>query len=357
MLFPSNEVPFGAANEDAMRGAAYVFTRTDGIWSESQRLTASDGQPLDQFGIMLALDGDTLTASAVWSLSQPGSVYVFTNSGGIWSESQKLTASDGVALDLFGTSVSISDHMLVVGANSAKIGDNFAQGAAYVFVETNGVWVETQKLIADDGAAYDNYGFAVAIQGSTILVGSPIASLNGHRQKGAVYVYTMTSNGVWSFAQKLTSADHPGNFNFGSAVALDNGTAMVAACVPSHYYRQEKGGVYVFTEAGGSFSPKQELTPSDGAGADGFGLAISLSQGRALIGAFGARVNGRVGQGKAYLFDGTNGTWTQSKTLTSRDGQADDEFGVRVALDGSTSLVGTLYHEAAYFYAPPENAP
>ena len=143
--------------------------------------------------------------------------------------------------------MSISGHILVVGANAAKIGDNYGQGAAYVFVETNGVWVETQKLVADDGAAYDNYGLAVAIQGSTILVGSPLASLNGHREKGAVYVYIMTSNGVWSQAQKLTSADHAGNFHFGFAVALDNGTSMAAGSVASHDPRREKGAIYVFT--------------------------------------------------------------------------------------------------------------
>jgi len=79
---------------------------------------------------------------------------------------------------------------LVVGANGATVGGNPAQGAVYVFTESNGTWTQTQKLTADDGAAYDNFALSVALKGSTILVGSPRAAIGGNAGQGALYVFT-----------------------------------------------------------------------------------------------------------------------------------------------------------------------
>jgi hypothetical protein len=358
----------GADGEDSFQGAVYVFNKTDSVWTEGQRLTASDGLAGDEFGYRVALTPNTFVATAfsatVNGVVAQGSAYVFTNDGGTWSESQKLLASDGGLFDNFGASVALSGQLLVIGANGATVGDNAAQGAAYVFLKVNGLWVEMQKLTAADGAAFDNYGLSVSLQGSTIIVGSPRATVGSNGAQGAAYVYTM-SNGVWSFAQKLVASDGAANDSFGESVALDHGTALVGAYNASVNGHFGQGAAYVFTGSIGALSETQKLTASDGAAGDNFGNAVDLSQGKALIGADVATVNGHTSQGKAYLFDGRSGSWNEFETLTSSDGTTDDFFGAALALDGSTALVSTphpainghSFQGAAYFYAPRTAAP
>src|SRR5262249_57750451 len=131
------------------------------------------------------------TATVDGNVSQ-GAAYVFTQSNGNWTESQKLTANDGGLFDNFGASVALDGSTLVVGANGATVAGNAAQGAVYVFTESNGTWAQTQKLTADDGAAFDNFGLSVALKGSTILAGSPRATPRAHAPHGAPSVFTHT---------------------------------------------------------------------------------------------------------------------------------------------------------------------
>ena len=105
-----------------------------------------------------------------------------------WAE-QDVTASDGANDDRFGTSVAVSGDVAVVGAFDAKVGDNYQQGAAYVFTRQAGTWTETQKLVASDGAGMANFGAAVAFAGDAILVGAIGANVGGNSAQGAVYVF------------------------------------------------------------------------------------------------------------------------------------------------------------------------
>jgi len=178
----------GADGDNSFQGAAYLFTKSNGSWNEGQKLTASDGLPGDEFGYRVALADHTLLVGAftatVGGVVSQGAAYLFTQSNGTWSESQKLTANDGALFDNFGASVALDGSTLVVGANGATVGGNAAQGAVYVFTESNGAWTQTQKLTADDGAAFDNFGLSVALKGSTILVGSPAAPIGTNAGQG-----------------------------------------------------------------------------------------------------------------------------------------------------------------------------
>ena len=136
-------------------GSAYVYVRSNGVWSEQQKLTASDGAAYGYFGYSVSIDGDTAVIGAYGDVDNgvySGSAYVYVRSNGVWSEQQKLTASDGAAGDNFGTSVSIDGDTAVIGAYADEDNGNYS-GSAYVFVRSNGVWSEQQKLTASDGAA------------------------------------------------------------------------------------------------------------------------------------------------------------------------------------------------------------
>ena len=351
----------GADGDNSFQGAAYLFTNSNGSWSEGQKLIASDGLAGDEFGYRVALADDTLLVGAftatVGGVASQGAAYVFTQSNGTWSESQKLTASDGGLFDNFGASVALDGSTLVVGANGATVGGNAAQGAVYVFTESNGTWTQTQKLTANDGAAYDNFGLSVALKGSTILIGSPVAAIGGNAGQGALYVFT-ESNGTWTQTQKLTASDGATNENFGESVALEGSTALIGAYNATINGHQWQGAAYVFTESNGNWTEGQKLTASDGTAGANFGNAVALNGSTALIGADASTVGGNTYQGKAYLFTESGGNWSQSDTFIASDGAVDDYFGAALAWDGTTALIstphptigGNTWQGAAYFY-------
>ncbi len=274
----------------------------------------------------------------------------------VWVE-QEVTASDGAANNDFGLSVALSGATALVGAPHHTVGGNTDQGAAYVYTEANGTWSQTAELTASDGTTNDRFGSVVALVGTTALVGAPYHKVGGNFSQGAAYVYT-EANGTWSQTAELTASDGAANNYFGASVAVSGSTALVGA--PSHTVGGNvgQGAAYVYTEANGAWSQTAELTASDGAANNDFGLSVALSGATALVGAPGHTVNGNVSQGAAYVYTETNGTWSQTAELTASDGATNNDFGSSVALSGATALVGAPYHTvggnadrgAAYFF-------
>ncbi|EPY01216.1 FG-GAP repeat protein, partial [Magnetospirillum fulvum] len=125
-------------------------------------------------------------------ISNAGAAYVFTRSGGTWTQQAKLTASDKAANDWFGFSVSLSSdgNTAVVGAYQADPGGISGAGAAYVFVRSGGTWTEQTKLTASDKAVGDWFGSSVSLSsdGNTAVVGAYIADPSGVFNAGAVYI-------------------------------------------------------------------------------------------------------------------------------------------------------------------------
>ena len=158
------------------QGSAYVFVRSGGVWSQQQKLEASDAATFDFFGFSVAISGETVVVGARSDERaagrNQGSAYVFVRSGGVWSQQQKLEASDAAAGDVFGSSVAISGETVVVGAVLDDGAAGRDQGSAYVFVRSGGVWSQQQKLEASDAAAVDFFGRSVAISGETVVVGA-----------------------------------------------------------------------------------------------------------------------------------------------------------------------------------------
>ena len=183
------------------------------MWSEQQKLTASDGASSDFFGSSVSISGDT----AVIGASPSDSAYVYVRSNGVWSEQQKLTASDGEGNDEFGYSVSISGDTAVIGA--------WRSDSAYVYVRSNGVWTEQQKLTTSDPVEY--FGESVSISGDAAVIGASGDDVNGS-DSGSAYVY-VRSNGVWTEQQKLTAGDGAANDLFGESVSISGNIAVIGA--------------------------------------------------------------------------------------------------------------------------------
>jgi hypothetical protein len=152
-----------------------IFVRSGTTWFAQQTLTASDGEAGDNFGNSVSLDGDTLAVGVryddVGANSIQGSVRVFVRSGSTWTAQATLTASDGAASDLFGSSVSLDGDTLAVGVPYDDVGANANRGSVRMFVRSGSTWSARPTLMASDGAASDSFGDSVSLSGDTLAVG------------------------------------------------------------------------------------------------------------------------------------------------------------------------------------------
>lgn len=226
------------------QGSAYFFRRTDTGWVEEAKLTASDAAAEDRFGCSVALEGDTAIVGA-YSDRGPsgdmgqGSAYVFARNGGSWTEEAKLTASDAAEEDQFGVSVALNGDTAIVGAYGDEDAGGRNQGSAYIFTRSGASWAEETKLTA---SGTDLFGVSVALDGDTAIVGA----FSGGRNMGWVYIFSR-SGGYWTNEAKLTASDAAAHDRFGTSVAVDGDTTIVGAIRAGGHNR---GSAYVFERFG-----------------------------------------------------------------------------------------------------------
>ena len=321
-----------------VQGAAYVFTRSGAGWTEQAKLVASDGGAADRFGQAVTISGDTVVVGAFWhdegvNLDQ-GAAYVFTRSGGIWTQQAKLTASDGSSEDQFGFSVAVSGDTAVIGAPSDD------QGSAYVFTRSGGTWTEQTKLSGSDAALEDSFGERVALFGNTAVVGAAGDDIDGKDGQGSAYVFTREAQ-TWTEQAKLTASDGEAGDQFGFWVSVSGDTAVVGAFMDDVGANLDQGSAYVFTRDGQTWTEEAKLTASDGAATDAFARSVAVSGDEVVAGAQSDDVEGKAGQGSAYVFTRSNGAWSEQERLVAQDGAAGDTFGVSVGLSGDTAIVGS----------------
>ena len=273
-----------------------------------------------------------------------------------WTEISKIIAiTDRSGGDNFGYAVAIDGDYALIGARLDDVdasGGNpmGSAGAAYIFErDTNGNWIEIQKIVASDRSSNDRFGFSVSISGDYAIVGAP------ENVEGAVYVFKRSSTGNWSEIQKIQAADGENNDLFGYAVDISGNNIIVGA------YEEEEdkfggnnlsnaGSAYIFTNVNDNWSQSEKLVTSDREEDDRFGFAVSIDQNFAVVGAywedddeFGN--NNLDNPGSAYVFENISGNWTQVKKLVSSDRAQDDEFGYSVAIDGDFIVVGAKEEE------------
>ena len=344
----------GAYTED-VRGAAYIFTRSGGTWTQQDKITASDKDTHDEFGWSVAISGNGNTAIvgaryesvSQWSKKQ-GAAYIFTRSGSTWTEQQKITASDRQAYDLFGTSVAISGDgdTAIVGADGEDTGASDA-GAAYIFTRSGTTWTQQQKIQASDKQAYDNFGTSVAIDddGDTVIVGAEHAWFGNSGYAGAAYIFTRSGTS-WTEQQIITASNPAALDYFGHSVAIsdDGNTAIVGG---------GGGGSdgYIFTRSGTTWSEQQKIQKSCTS------VAISGNGNTAILGAQFDDPGGTTDAGAAYIFARSGTTWSQQNEIDASDKQSNDEFGKSVSISGDYAIVGAWFEDtggskagAAYIY-------
>ena len=253
-----------------------------------------------------------------------------------WVQTQQVSESDSAFDPEFGYAVALHGSTAMIGAQQAKIGDNDAQGAVYVYAKGgDGTWTRTQKLVASDGAAFDTFGHSIVFEGSTAIIGAYGAFIGENFSQGAAYVFTL-DNGTWTETQKLTSDDGQAFDNFGYSLALHGSTLLIGADGATIGTSGTQGAVYIFNETSGTWTQGQKLVASDGGPGEIFGYSVVYDGATAMIGAYGALQY----QGAVYVYTEASGTFTEGQKLLADDGAPNSYFGYATALSGSTLLVG-----------------
>lgn len=349
---PADEDPNGDTS-----GSAYVFERSTGRWRQQAKLVATDGDADDSFGTSVGVADDTALVGAPGDedptgsgspSARAGSAYVFQRENGTCRQQAKLVATDRDSEDAFAASVAIVGNNALIGAPfdedpNGRFDPGRGAGSAYVFERSNDTWGQVDKLADDDGTSGDAFGGTVAYDGDSVLIGAPGNEEPNGQHAGSAYIFERSSSG-WNQQAKFAPTGGDAGDLFG-AVALDGPTALVGAPGDEHPNGDSSGSAYVFERSAGGWSQQAKLAASDGDARDGFGTAVSWVGHIALIGApLDDDHNGSTG-GSAYLYERSNGRWTQEAKFTAWDGDSGDLFGESLELDSSTALIGASHDE------------
>jgi hypothetical protein len=309
------------------------------------KIVAPNGKPSDLFGFSMAMSGDTIIMGTPYedSVAQDaGAAYVFVRTNGVWTFEQKLVAPDFGAGGWFGYAVAIDGNKAIIGAPRAN-GNTLGAGATYVFLRTNGMWIALPKLSATDGKPGDMFGQSVDISGTSIIMGCPNSDAKG-LDAGAAYVFVWNGS-VYIEQKKLFPADFKAEDHFGFSVAMNGETAIVGA-PDADVFGADSGTAYIFFRGGTLWSQQKKLISPNGAAGDGFGASVDIELDTAIVGS-PRDDNAGADAGAAYTFRRTGVTWNSGGNLAPLGLTADDRFGSSVALSGSSVVVGALLDDTA----------
>ena len=336
-----NTAVVGGLNDNGGAGAVWVFTRSNGVWTQQGNKlvgTGAVGTARQGFSVALSADGNTALVGGLGDNSFAGAVWVFTRRNGVWTQQgNKLVGTGAVGTADQGVSVALSadgNTALVSG-----VGDNSLAGAAWVFTRSNGVWTQQgNKLVGTGAVGTAKQGFSVALSadGNTALVGGR----GDNSFAGAVWVFTR-SNGVWTQqGNKLVGTGTVEIAEQGASVALsaDGNTALVGGPGDG-----DTGAVWVFTRSKGVWTQQSNKLVGTGAlgtANQGVSVALSADGNTALVGGPGDGDAGAV-----WVFTRSNGVWTQQGNQlvgTGAIGVAEQGWSVTLSADGNTAVAGGL---------------
>ena len=302
-------------------------SRVDELFGE-KKILAFDGAAGARFGYSVAVGSGRIVVGAygddVGANTNQGSVYIHDLNGNILN---KITASDGAAFDLFGFSVAIGGDRIVVGAFYGAS----TYGSAYIFdLDGN----QLAKLTASDGAASDFFGNSVAIGSGRIVVGAYRDDVGANTNQGSAYIFDLDGTQL----AKITASDGAASTAFGGSIAIGSDKIVVGAYVDDVGANGNQGSVYIFDLDGTQLT---KITASDGAASDFFGISVAVGGNKIVVGSYQDDDNGTAsGSVYTYNLDGTN----EIKIIPS-DGAAGDNFGQSVAVGENKIVVGATGYD------------
>ncbi len=321
------------------------------FWDVEQKIIASDEITGDTFGTAIDVDESHLIVGSpgdddTGQLS--GSAYVFDQQENSWIQKQKLNANDGEQYDNFGASISIDGNQTLIGAPGEDTNGEMA-GAAYIFEKKENYWVQVAKLIPLIGKPFDYFGISVSITNNTAVIGAPGDDEYG-QTAGAAYVFEK-KNDVWKQTMKVRGSDiSPGSY-FGVTVSLSKNRFVAGA--PNNHNTDNPGTVYVFQRGTPqSFSEPVEwrqeaiLRSSSMKRNDNFGKTVTLHDNQVIVGAPTDDSNGEF-SGSVYLFEWTDDGWNQKYKIVPDSINAYDYFGTTIAHHKNMFIITSKKNDAS----------
>jgi hypothetical protein len=277
--------PKGNLGISSDAGAAYIFTKNSSdIWSQKQKIFASDFTANVEFGTSVAINaaGDMAAICSIPYNVTRGSVYIFTkNPSDVWNQQQKIISSDSTNGTLFGQSMSMNptgDLILVGNPKLNSVGVN--AGAVKLFKKNvSDIWSVTQ-LLSSDTQAGDYFGQSVTINDNSnvAIIGAPMEDTGGSNA-GAAYIFSKNTSDIWIEKQKIISSDIQAGDYFGWSVSINsNGTIALVGAKNEDTGATNRGSAYIFTKSSSDlWSQQQKIQPSDNLSNFFFGQSVVLN--------------------------------------------------------------------------------
>jgi FG-GAP repeat len=339
-----NTAIVGGENDHGGIGAAWVWVRSRGMWTQEAKLvgTGRVGLAAQGWSVSLSRDGDTAIVGGPVDHNNAGAAWVFTRSRETWTQQAKLIGTGAIGGAAQGSAVSLSgdgNTAIVGGQADHQTGGGVSGwvGAAWVFTRSHGAWTQRAKLVGTGALGLAEQGHSVALSndGDTAAIGGP----SDDHATGAVWVFTR-SRGVWSQQSKLVGSSAIGKpvlQGFSVSLSSDGRTAMVGG--PGD--NGNVGASWMFTRSGGGWT-QEKLVGTGVVGSFGAvqGGSVSLS-GNGNIAVVGGDNDNDLA-GAAWVFTRSARVWTQQAKLvgTGAIGNALQGNSVAVSGDGKTILVG-----------------
>jgi hypothetical protein len=328
---------------DSNGGKALMYVRSGGSWSLDQTIVASTPSHGASLGWSVDIAGDRAIAGAFTDASLnaiTGAAYIFERQSDVWNETA-IVFGDTLVSDGFGITVAIDGDHAVIGAPYAPPPAFTGPGAAWVYRRNPaGVWIRQTQLGASDSVDFIEFGTSVDIDGDVIVVGAR-RGVTAATVAGAAYVFRRQGNN-WTEEAKLVAFDPGYHDFFGSSVAV-RGDAIVVGSEDDDPNGDESGSAYVFRrDAGtGEWELQQKLVPADGEAGDNFGRSVAVDGPRILIGAWLADGDTST-TGAAYTFRASPTDWQLGDKLFWPTGEYGDGYGFSVELSGDCGIIGAV---------------
>jgi hypothetical protein len=340
-----NIAAVGAAADDGGRGSVSVYTRGDGSWPYQATLTAAEGLVGDQLGYFTEAHGNQVLASSPAHGTDmgpfPGAVFVFTQSGSDWSETQVIEPTPPVDGGFFGARFALDGTTLLASGTN---GDG--QAIVYAFADQGGQWTQTGTFQPTEGG---DFGSHISISGNVAVVGAAFGMNGSGVQTGVAYVFTRSGN-AWTETTRLESSTSSPGDQFGTSVSVSGGTIVVGA--PNEGVDgTQQGAAHVFENSGGNWSEVTRLSADDGESGNTLGKDVRVCGQRIFVGSSNFSEGSNSAEGVVYQWDEINGAWTSEGEFTlPPPGRSNAYFGDHLGVSSSGLIVGAPFADEAYVY-------
>jgi len=325
----------GAPGQENDKGKACIFKRVGKDWNLQLCLSAttSEDSTITQFGKSVSLTEDHAIVGAFrQGAGKIGSAYVFERQGDSWDQTIEFLDPYAQVNGNFGSAVSISNNIAVVGAYSQAASK---EGKVHIYKKPEPIWEPDIIITSDSPAKSRRFGSSVMLSGDYLIIGD---YENGPQHEGSAYIYKHDDD-IWTRQVTLKGGTITRNGDYGISVAISDNYAIVGAMSENHPTSKSKkkiGAAYVYRREGTHWHHQAKLVPIDISKNDNFGLSVSISGNHIIVGT----EKDNSSQGSTYLYTNTQGVWEETFTFQADDGNTQDQFGHAISLSGDYLAIG-----------------